>query len=235
MSPAVPCRLSAASLLLLCLQIPRCAPVCAALPELHTQRTDPIAFYGLGIRFPLMLCPTPFPVFSRSHAHRIPIGWLRELHLASARRPGFQHCLSNCGSRASFGRRFFCSWSRNSRDVGRGRGILRSDDWCRCRTAPHCQCGYCSRPGHCRSLSRAWPDRGVCRELGACLPRLLFHRASTHLCYSWCGLFGSCSHGLCGGGPSGGGCFALGGRSGGQICLFGPRGAEAGVRSASCS
>ena len=157
------------------------------------------------------------------------------VHLVSSRRPPFRHCLSNCGSRTNFGRRFFCSWSRSSRDVGRGRGMLRSNDWCCCRTAPYCRCGCCSRPGHCRRLSRAWPDRGVCRELGACLPRLLFHRASTHLCYSWCGLFSSCSHGLCSGGLSGGGCFALGGRSGGQICLSGPRGAEAGVRSASCS
>ena len=37
MSLVVPCRLSAASLLLLCLQIPRCAPVCAAMPGLNKQ------------------------------------------------------------------------------------------------------------------------------------------------------------------------------------------------------
>ena len=111
---------------------------------------------------------------------------------------------------------------------------LRSGNLCRCRTAPHCRCGCCSRPGHCRRLSRAWPDRGIRRELGACFPRLLCHRASTNLCYSWRGLFGSCSHGWCSGGPSGGGCFRLGGLSGRLICLSEPQGAEAGVHFASC-
>jgi hypothetical protein len=143
--------------------------------------------------------------------------------------------LIDCDSRDNFSRRFFCSWSRRSRGIGRGRDRLRSDDWCHCRAAPYCRSGYCSSPGRCRHLSRAWPDRGVCRELGACLPRLLFHRASTLLCYSWCGLFGRSSHGWCRGGPSGDGRFALGGRSGGQVCLSGPRGADAAVSSASCS
>ena len=102
--------------------------------------------------------------------------------------------------------------------------MLCSGDWCRCRTASHCRCGYCSRPGRCRRLSRAWPERGVCRKLGACLPRLPFHRASTLLCYTWCGLLGRSSHGWCRGGPSSGGRFTLGGRSGGQVCLSGPGG-----------
>jgi hypothetical protein len=169
----------------------------------------------------------PFvPVLSLTLCHGGPVYRLCPARngLAAARRHPSQHCLSDCGSRTNFSRRFFCSWSRSSRGVGRGRGMLCSGDWCRCRTAPHCRCGCCSRPGRYRRLSRARPDRGVCRGLGACLPRLVFYGASNHLCYSWCGLFDRCSHGWCSGGPSGGGCFTLGGRSGGQICLSGPRG-----------
>jgi hypothetical protein len=125
--------------------------------------------------------------------------------------------------------------SRSSIGVGRGRGMLRSDDWCRCRTAPHCRCGYCSRTGHCRRLSRAWPDRGVCCELGACLPRLLYHRASTDLCYSWCGLFGSCSHGWCSGGPPAVAASRWVAALVAKSASLGPGGAGASVRSASCS
>jgi hypothetical protein len=80
MSPTVPCRLSAASL--------------QRLKTYHWRDERPThagnqprsCFKGLGARIPLMLCLIPFPVFSRCHAHRIPIRWFRELHLASARR-----------------------------------------------------------------------------------------------------------------------------------------------------